>query len=94
MYHYFHVGLHINALLIVDLISFLNGCIDLCFMDLCVLFKSFCRAMLCISAVCAVMRCLGNGIIQELHHRVTLTCDRFYGQLEFYRQNVSAAVIN
>jgi len=38
--------------------------------------------------------CLGNGIIQELHHRVTLTCDRFYGQLEFYRQNVSAAVIN
>ena len=46
--------------------------------------------------------CLGNGIIQELHHRVTLTCDRFYGLLieviknllEFYRQNVSAAVIN
>ena len=38
--------------------------------------------------------CLGSGIIQELHHRVTLTCDRFYGLLEFYRQNVSAAVIN
>ena len=37
---------------------------------------------------------LGSGIIQELHHRVTLTCDRFYGLLEFYRQNVSAAVIN
>ena len=38
--------------------------------------------------------CLGSGIIPELHHRVTLTCDRFYGLLEFYRQNVSAAVIN